>query len=216
MEKNENKPADAVEQVQAAGQEQPAQEQQQGQAQQPDNNAEKGKKSTGQEIFDWVKSIAGALAIVFVLRFFVFQMVRVDGRSMMETLQHNDILFVTVFDRFFDNWERGDVVICNYPDPSSKGYRVKRIIGLPGDTIEVKDGVTYVNGEALKEDYIDHPAVTDFPETTVPEGHYFVMGDNRSNSRDSRVKDVGPLEESALQGRVRLRVFPFTAIGPIK
>ena len=122
MEKNENKPADAVEQVQAAGQEQPAQEQQQGQAQQPDNNAEKGKKSTGQEIFDWVKSIAGALAIV------------------------------TVFDRFFDNWERGDVVICNYPDPSSKGYRVKRIIGLPGDTIEVKDGVTYVNGEALEED----------------------------------------------------------------
>lgn len=168
------------------------------------------------EILEWVKSIAFALAVVLVLRTFVFQMVRVDGRSMLETLQDNDILFVTVFDRFFpENWQRGDIVICNYPN--AKGYRVKRIIGLPGDTVAVKDGVTYVNGEALDEDeYIEHPAISDYEEITVPEGYYFMMGDNRAISKDSRHPSVGPIAESEIRGRVRCVVFPFSDIGLVK
>ena len=172
---------------------------------------EKPKKSMSAEILDWVKTLAIALAIALVLRTFVFTLIRVDGTSMLETLQDNDILFTTRFDRFFDSYERGDIVICNYPNV--KGYRVKRVIGLPGDTVEVRSGVTYVNGEALDEPYVTHPARTDYGPYTVQEGEYFLMGDNRFVSKDSRSSDVGAIAKGDIAGKVRVILFPFSHAG---
>lgn len=166
--------------------------------------------SLGETIFDWVKSIAIAVLIAVLLRTFVFSLIRVDGQSMLETLQNNDVLFVTMFDHYIGNYERGEIVICNYPN--RKGYRVKRVIGLPGETIEIRRGVTYINGEALAEDFVVYPSNDDYAARTLGEDEYFLMGDNRAVSRDSRANDVGPIARKEIQGVVRVVLFPFKAI----
>ena len=174
----------------------------------------KGKKTIKQEIFEWAKAIIFALVVVLILRTFVFQLIRVDGTSMLETLQHNDIIFTTMFDQYFGTFEHGDVVICNYPGVN--GYRVKRIIGMPGDTVEIRDNVTYVNGEVLEEEYVTHMPRSDYGPITVPEGYYFVMGDNRTVSKDSRSASVGPIAISEVKGKVRCVIFPFNAIRTVE
>lgn len=169
------------------------------------------------ETADWIVSIVSALLVVLVLRMFVFQFVHVDGGSMLETLQDRDILFVTMYDRFRpDGFDYGDVVICNYP--GARGYRVKRIMGKPGDTIAVINGVTYRNDEPLEEPYVDpsHAALTNFGPVTVPEDTFFVMGDNRAVSKDSRSSQVGPIAKSEVKGKVRYIVFPFQDIGKVE
>ena len=166
--------------------------------------------SLGQTIFDWVKTIAIAVLLAILMRTFVFSLIRVDGKSMLETLQDNDILFVTMFDHYIGEYERGEIVICNYPDQN--GYRVKRVVGLPGETIEIRNGVTYINGEALEEDFVVYPSSNDYGARTLGEDEYFLMGDNREVSRDSRASDVGPIARKEIQGVVRLVLFPFNAI----
>ncbi|MBQ3222703.1 MAG: signal peptidase I [Clostridia bacterium] len=175
---------------------------------------QKEKNTLGREIFEWAKAIVIALVAALLIRTFVFGLVRVDGASMLETLQHGDIMFVTMYDRFFGDYERGEVVICNYPN--AKGYRVKRVVGLPGDTIEIKDKQTYINGELLEEDYVEHLPRTAFGPYTVQEGEYFLLGDNRTVSKDSRSSDVGPIAEKEICGVVRAVIFPFNAIRTVK
>ena len=153
---------------------------------------EKPKKTLKREIFEWVVTIAAAVLIAFVIRTFLFEPVRVDGGSMLETLQDGEIMFVTKYDYLTRDPERFDVVICHYPNRGSTNF-VKRVVGLPGDTVEIRGGYLYVNGECYEEDYIEHRPYADFAAYTVPEGYYFVMGDNRANSHDSRADDVGPL-----------------------
>lgn len=175
---------------------------------------QKEKKTVGQEIMEWVRAIAVALIAALLIRTFVFSMVRVDGASMLETLQHGDIMFVTMFDRFFGDYERGEVVICNYPN--AKGYRVKRVIGLPGDTVEIRGKETYINGELLQEEYVEHLPMTDYGPVTLGEEEYFLMGDNRTVSKDSRNGDVGPIVQGEIRGVVRAVVFPFSDIRTVK
>ena len=93
----------------------------------------KEKKTLAAEILDWVKTIAIALAIAFVIRTFVIGFVHVSGDSMLETLKNGDVMLVTMYDRFIGDYERGEVVICNYPN--AKGYRVKRVVGMPGERV---------------------------------------------------------------------------------
>lgn len=170
------------------------------------------KKVFVKELLDWGKSFAIALAIALLLRTFVFTMIRVDGDSMLNTLRDNDILFVTVFDRFIDDgYQRGDIVICYYPN--AKGYRVKRVVGLPGETVEVKAGVTYINGEAQPELFVDNPARSDYGPYTVREGEFFLMGDNRAISKDSRNSAVGAIVADQIRGKARAIVFPFSRLG---
>ena len=163
---------------------------------------------------DWIVSLAAVVVIALLVRTFLFTMIRVDGESMRETLQDGDRLFVTVLDVKMHGVERGDVVICHYPN-SNANY-VKRVVALGGDTIEVRDGDTYLNGEKLEEDYIVHRSTADYGPLTVPEGTVFVMGDNRSNSRDSRSGSVGPLGENMIVGRVRFRWWPISAWGTVE
>ena len=167
---------------------------------------------------EWVVSIVTALLAVLIIRSFLFTIIRVDGPSMTDTLQHNDRLFVTVLDMKLHGPDRFDVVITHYDD-TRKEY-VKRVIGLPGDTLEVKSGVLYVNGEAYEEPFLSPDRIVnyslpqyDFGPIEVPEGSYFVMGDNRDNSRDSR--RVGFLSEDKIVGKVRYIIWPLDRIGSV-
>ncbi|MGI6183762.1 MAG: signal peptidase I [Candidatus Fimadaptatus sp.] len=169
------------------------------------------KKKMRKEVRDWVLLIVGTLLVVFLVRTYVFEPIVVDGPSMNETLYTGDRVFVTKFDYLLGEPERGTVVICHYPN-SRENY-IKRVVGLPGETISIVDGVTYVDGEALKEDFIAHPAKLDFGPLTLGADEYFVMGDNRGNSNDSRA--VGPLKKSQIVGRVRYLFFPFDRTGTV-
>ena len=194
---------------------------------------EKRKKTVVREILEWILTIVAAVAIALPIRAFVFELVRVDGESMDNTLADGEIMFVTKFD-YASTWlcfpwqdaeskekaarittggnpARFDVVICRYPGRGGTNF-VKRVIGLPGETVELRDGYLYIDGEKYDEPYIDNEyrsgRLNTFGPYTVPEGKYFVMGDHRNNSNDSR--SVGAVERSMIIGHVRRVVFPFS------
>lgn len=180
---------------------------------------EEKKKMIVKETISWVLTLGAAVLIALCIRGFVFEPVRVDGNSMLDTLHDQEIMFVTKYDYIFGEPERLDVVICKYPN-STKNY-VKRLIGLPGDTIEIKDNVVYINGEALEEDFLtpdrsDSPFYGNMSERTLGEDEYFVMGDNRDNSHDSRSTDVGTLTRSQIKGHVRFVFYPFDSARAIE
>ena len=174
------------------------------------NKKEKPKKSMKQEIFEWVMVFVVAAALAFVVRTFIFEPVRVDGSSMLNTLTDSDFMIATKFDYLLSDPERFDIVICDYPNTDDGMYRVKRVIGLPGETIELRAGELYVDGEHVAQEFNMTENETYFGPLTVPEGCYFVMGDNRNNSKDSRSPMVGPLKRSQIKGHVRCVVFPFS------
>jgi len=154
-----------------------------------------------------------------VIRMFLFEPVRVEGHSMDTTLADGEIMFVTkteytTLDLFgntmtlFGDPERFDIVICHYPNRGDTNF-VKRVVGLPGDTVEVKDGYLYVNGEKYEEEYLTNRPDYDMLPYTVPEGMFFVLGDNRSSSNDSHL--IGPIPREMILGHVRQVIFPFSA-----
>lgn len=197
--------------------------------------AQKPRKDWKKEARDWVMSIAAALLIVFVIRTFLFQIIRVDGDSMYDTLLNNERLFVSVLDVRLGDVERGDVVICHYPNRGSTNF-VKRAVAVPGDTVYRENCVTHVvyetideNGETvfvdemLDEGFYKKPLLNtldeDYAPYTLGENEYFVVGDNRYNSHDSRdwndnhsANDVGPITGDMLVGKVRAVIFPFSDI----
>lgn len=165
------------------------------------------KKSWQRELLSWILTFAVAIVLALGIRTFLFQFVRVEGRSMIETLQNEEIMFTTRLEYWTGDPQRFDVVICHYPNRTENF--VKRIVGLPGDTLEIKGGYLYVNGEMYEEPYITHRPDYSMSAYTVPEGQYFVLGDNRSNSNDSHL--IGPIDRSMIVGHVRSVVFPFSA-----
>ena len=174
-----------------------------------DKKQEKPKKWIQREIFEWIMVFVVAAALAFVVRTFIFEPVRVDGSSMLNTLTDGEYMIATKFDYLLGDPERFDIVICNYPNTSDGMYRVKRVIGLPDETIELRAGQLYVDGVHIEQDFDMTPNETYFGPYTVPPGHYFVMGDNRNNSKDSRSAMVGPLARNEIKGHVRAVVFPF-------
>ena len=189
--------------------------------QEPKPAEAKEKKSILREILDWILTIVAAVAIALVIRTFIFEPVRVDGHSMDDTLADKEIMIVSKlgyasFDfiggrvSVFGDPKRFDVVICHYPDRGNTNF-VKRVIGLPGDTIRLENGYLYLNDELVEEPYINDAYrsgyLNNFPNYTVPEGQYFVMGDHRNNSNDSR--SIGPIDRNMIVGHVVQVVFPF-------
>ena len=177
---------------------------------------EKVKKSLKQEIFEWIMVFVVAAAIAFPVRTFIFEPVRVDGSSMLNTLTDSEFMIATKFDYLFSDPERFDIVICHYPNTNDGMYRVKRVIGLPGETVELRMGKLYVNGEFMEQDFDMHSVTQNFGPFTVPQDHYFVLGDNRNNSKDSRSPMVGALPRSMVKGHVRAVVFPLSSFRLIK
>ena len=172
------------------------------------------KKDSMREIKSWILSLFAAVAIALCIRFFVFEFVRVDGPSMEPTLYTDEYVFMEKVTYWFRKPQRGDIVICSFPN-SSESY-VKRVIGIPGDVIEVKNGVLYINGSA-NYDYdfwnktpIEKPPVPN--PITVPENCVFVMGDHRNQSNDSRYPEIGPIPYDKILGKAEFVIWPFDKI----
>lgn len=169
----------------------------------------KPKKTVKQEIIEWVVTILAAVAIALVIRTVLFEPVKVDGHSMDYTLADGEVMLVTKPEYIFGQPQRFDIIICHYPDRGNTNF-VKRIVGLPGDEVQIKmDGYLYVNGEKYEEEYlVNRPNYFMTQPYTVPEGKYFVLGDNRSNSNDSHI--IGPIDRNMIVGHVRAVFFPFS------
>lgn len=178
------------------------------------------KESTKKEIYSWIKSIAFALIIVFICRQFLFTPTAVSGESMSPTFHSKDKVVVSKLTKI----QRFDIIVFDAPDVDGEQY-VKRVIGLPGDHIEMKNDVLYINEEALEEPYLmenkeDNPFHTlteDFSlqektgESKVPKDMLFVMGDNRLRSKDSRA--LGFIPYDSVIGEVKFQYYPFQEIG---
>lgn len=184
----------------------------------PEIPEETGRKaaSARSEAWEWIKSIAVALAIVLVVHTFVFNLSTVKGNSMRPTLEDGEWLFINKIGLWLDAPDRGDIVILKDPQGALgfREYLVKRIVALPGETVEASGGVLYVDGRKVIEPYTDSPIQDgDFGPETVPEGHYFVMGDNRHRaaSTDSRVFHSVPRE--LIKGKAQFVLWPFNRIG---
>ena len=169
-------------------------------------------------IFEFAKTIILALAIALLITSFI-KPTLVKGYSMYPTIEPYNYLIVNKIPYLTGKPAHGDIVVFKahlYTENGEEKDLIKRIIGLEGDTIEVKDGIVYRNDEALKEDYIyggETPG--DMAPFTVDKGCIFVMGDNRPNSMDSRDPGIGEIAIADIMGRVDLRLFPFDEIGLI-
>ena len=169
---------------------------------------EKQKKGWKKELKEWLVAILFAVVVALIVRTFIFEPVRVSGGSMKETLQNNEIMIVTKYDYLLGKPNRFDIVICHYPE--RKETFVKRIVGLPGDTISIVNGKLIVNGIEYEEDYITHRPNYLIEDYTNGEDEYFVLGDNRSNSNDSHI--IGPIHRNQIIGHSRLVIYPFNKI----
>ena len=183
---------------------------------------EKKKVNVKKEIISWILTLGTAVIIALVIRTFIFEPIRVQGGSMSDTLADGEIMFVTKPEYLLGNPSRGDVIICKYPDRTE--YFVKRLMGIPGDIIEIHSNVVYRNGEPLEEPYLTPGRNDDgfsMAAFTLEEGQYFVMGDNRDNSHDSRNYYNNPPAPAALTrdqiiGHVRFVLFPFNSFRSIQ
>ncbi len=171
----------------------------------------------------WLIELLIAVSAALFLRLFVFNIVRISGQSMLPTLQNRDFVFVWRLPYLFRKPRRGEVVICHYPHRRMRRCKylpqafVKRVMGLPGDTVEFIDGALYIHGEPQPEPYLD-PMHCRIPRSCPPRRlgrhDYYVLGDNRDRSNDSR--NIGPLRRRAVRGHVLCVIWPPQRIGKVR
>ena len=171
------------------------------------------------EIINWVVYFVCLLAVVFVINTFVVQRTMVSGDSMYPYLHNKDQLMMDKLSYRFHDPERFDIVVFPVVRDGKEEYYIKRVIGLPGETVQIIDGYVYINGEKLDENYgaeVMNDAGRAAEPITLGDDEYFVLGDNRNDSTDSRDPDVGVLKKSDLMGRAWLRIYPFNKFGLLR
>jgi signal peptidase I len=166
------------------------------------------------EIRVWTRDLLIAIGLALVIIVFLYQPVKVEGTSMAPLLSDQERIFINKFVYRFEPIDRGDVVVFWYPMDRSKSF-IKRVIGLPGETMEIRRGVVYINGKEISEPYVppQYADVSDYGPTTLPLGSYFVMGDHRISSNDSRV--FGPVAAQFIYGRAVFAYWPVDHFGSL-
>lgn len=193
-------------------------------------------RSSLRTVVEWAAVIVGAVVVALVIRTFIAQAFYIPSESMEPLLARNDRVVVDKLTYDFGDVERGDVIVFSKPPTSTDGISdlIKRVVGLPGESIVIDNGQVYIDGALLDEPYLPEGTFTAQGSGTpnpsadptgtaprcgvtdpcvVPEGYLFVMGDNRSNSKDSRWADVGYVSADQLVGRAFVRVWPVDRIG---
>lgn len=167
------------------------------------------KKSLRKELWEYVKMILFVVIVVLVVDNFLLINAVIPSESMENTIMTGDRIFGNRLAYLFDDPERFDIVIFKYPDDESQRF-IKRVIGLPGETVEIREGKVYINGSdtPLDDSFTPETPVGNFGPYTVPEGCYFMLGDNRNNSRDSRMWDNPYVKKEKILGKAVLRYFP--------
>ena len=161
------------------------------------------------EIVEWVITVAVAICFAVIINTFVLVNAKIPSGSMENTVMTGDRIFGTRLSYKNAEPERGDIVIFKYPDDESQLF-IKRVIGLPGETLEVKSGLVYINGSEapLDEPYVKEEPLGDYGSVLIPEGAYFMMGDNRNNSRDSRFWINHFVYKDKILGKAWMRYYP--------
>jgi signal peptidase I len=171
------------------------------------------RKSDGLKLL--LRDLLVATAISVLIIVFLYQPVRVEGTSMLPRLEDQDRLFVNKFVYRFTSIERGDVVVFHYPRDPEKSY-IKRVIALPGDRLRIDHGTVWLNGQPQSEPYIpeEYRDSVSYPEVVIPAGNYFMMGDHRCISSDSR--EFGPVKRSLIYGKAAFVYWPASDAGTVR
>jgi signal peptidase I len=166
------------------------------------------------EIRMWTRDLLIAIGLALVIIVFLYQPVKVEGTSMAPLLSDQERIFINKFVYRFEPIVRGDVVVFWYPLDKSKSF-IKRVVGLPGETVEIRHGSVYINGQLIPEPYVppQYADVSDYGPIKVPRGSYFVMGDHRISSNDSRV--FGPVASQFIYGRAVFAYWPVDHFGSL-
>jgi signal peptidase I len=167
------------------------------------------------ELRSWTRDLAVALGLALVIIIFLYQPVKVEGTSMAPLLTDQERIFINKFVYRFEPIQRGDVVVFWYPLDRSKSF-IKRVIALPGETVEIQHGAVLVNGKVVPEPYVpaQYEDLSDFGPVRVPRDNYFVMGDHRISSNDSRV--FGPVASRFIYGRAVFAYWPVDHFGSLE
>jgi signal peptidase I len=170
--------------------------------------------SLRQDIRVWTRDLLIAIGLALVIIVFLYQPVKVEGTSMAPLLSDQERIFINKFVYRFEPIHRGDVVVFWYPLDRTKSF-IKRVIGLPGETVEIRRGIVYVNGLPIAEPYVppQYEDLSDFGPVRVPMDDYFVMGDHRISSNDSRV--FGPVASGYIYGRAVFAYWPVDHFGSL-
>lgn len=161
-----------------------------------------------------VETLIGAVLLAVFIMVFVAQAFTVDGPSMEPTFYTGERILADKLTFRFRDPRRGDVIV--FDPPVESDYYIKRIVGIPGDEVMIRNGKLYVNGLVASDDYTTGPMAGDYGPAIVPENSYFVLGDNRINSKDSRDRSVGMIPRNLIIGRVLLRYWPLSRTGLIE
>src|SRR5579884_2901220 len=163
----------------------------------------------------WVRDLIISLAISAFIIVFLYQPVKVEGTSMMPSLDDQERIFINKFVYRIEPIQRGDIVVFRYPRDPQKSF-IKRVIGVAGDHVRIVDGRVYLNGKLLVEDYVPRLYQDDrsYPDVVVPPDSYFVLGDHRSLSNDSR--DFGPVDSSYIYGKAVFGYWPMDKMGRLR
>ena len=166
------------------------------------------------EIRVWTRDLLIAIGLALVIIVFLYQPVKVEGTSMAPLLSDQERIFINKFVYRFEPISRGDVVVFWYPLDRSKSF-IKRVVGLPGETVEIRQGTLFVDGQAVPEPYVPamYEDLSDFGPVRVPHDGYFVMGDHRISSNDSRV--FGPVASHFIYGRAVFAYWPVDHFGSL-